>query len=38
MKMKGLKNWLMLKGLPFFGPAKILLSKHIHRRLFRHEA
>jgi hypothetical protein len=38
MKMRVLRNWLMLKGLSFFGPAKILLSKPIRRRLFRHGA
>jgi hypothetical protein len=38
MKMRGLKNWLMLKELSFSGPAKILLSKPIRRRLFHHGA
>jgi hypothetical protein len=33
-KTRGLRNWLMLKGLSFSGPAKILLSKLVHRRLF----
>jgi hypothetical protein len=27
MKMRGLRNWLMLKGLSFSNPIKILLSK-----------
>jgi hypothetical protein len=35
---EGIENWLMLKGLSFSGPAKILLSKLVHRRLFCHEA
>jgi hypothetical protein len=38
MKMRGLKNRLMLKGLLFSGPAKISLSKSICRRLFHHGA
>jgi hypothetical protein len=38
MNMRGLRNWLMLKGLSFSGLAKILLSKLIHRRLFCHGA
>jgi hypothetical protein len=38
MKRRGLRNWLMLKGLSFSGLAKILLSKHIHHRLFCHGA
>jgi hypothetical protein len=38
MKRRGLRNWLMLNELLFSGPAKILLSKLVHRRLFRHGA
>jgi hypothetical protein len=34
----GIKNWLMLTGLSFSGPTKILLSKPVHRRLFQHGA
>jgi hypothetical protein len=36
MKMMGLRNWLILNGLSFSGPAKTLLSKPIHCRLFHH--
>jgi hypothetical protein len=35
---EGVRNLLMLKGLSFSGPIKILLSKLIHRRLFHHRA
>jgi hypothetical protein len=38
MKMRGLRNSLMLKGLSFSSPAKILLSNPICRRLFHHGA
>jgi hypothetical protein len=38
MKMRGLRNWLMLKGLSFSSPAKILLSKLVRRGLFCHGA
>jgi hypothetical protein len=38
MKMRGLRNWLMLKGLSFSRPTKILLSKTICHRLFHHGA
>jgi hypothetical protein len=34
MKGRGFRNWLMLKGISFSGPAKILLSKLIHCWLF----
>jgi hypothetical protein len=34
---EGIENWLMLKGLSFSGPAKILLSKPVRRLLFHHE-
>jgi hypothetical protein len=37
-KGRGLRNWLMLKGLSFSGPAKILLSKLIRCQLFHHRA
>jgi hypothetical protein len=35
---EGIEKLLMLKGLSFSGPAKILLSKSIRRCLFRHGA
>jgi hypothetical protein len=38
MKVRGLRNWLMLKGLSFFGPAKILLSKLVRRFVMEHRA
>jgi hypothetical protein len=31
LKMRGLRNLLMLKGLSFSGPEKILLSKPVRR-------
>jgi hypothetical protein len=36
MKMRGVRNWLMQKGLSFSGPTKTLLSKPIRRRFFCH--
>jgi hypothetical protein len=38
MKMRGLRNRMMLKRLSFFSPAKILLSKLVHRLMFHYEA
>jgi hypothetical protein len=38
MKRRGLRNWLMLKGLSFSSPTKILLSKPVRRPLLHHGA